>query len=213
MNKSQRVLFWLISATIFTAVSQSPAEVIPIDLNTFSAVPNDSVIVTPDGVTATLSEDPIFAPILLSNDPGFGDPGLGDAAIIFGGPAAFLLFDYDFAESSPNDDEFLAFVLTESGDGGSAGPEFEFFTQENGSGRVKFDILPLATEVLGLQFQLNSFDTTVGSSVTISNVTIVTPEPRTIALFVILGIVIITLHYRKTRKSKRQLLPKNDCVG
>ena len=213
MNKSKEILLSLISIFLVVIIFESPAEIIPIDLNTFFVDPSSSVVVTPDGRSATLNEDLLIAPILLSNDPALGDPGLGDPNIIFGGPVAFLSFDYTFAEGVANEDEFFAFVLTESGNGGSAGPAFEFLTQESGSGSVKFDIMPLASENLGLQFQLDSFDTLIGSSLTISNVTIATPEPGTVSLFVILGVIIITFRYYREKKGKHDILSKDNCVN
>ena len=188
MKNSVFVLCLLSSIATIALSTESRGEVIPIDLTNFFADP--SVTVSPDGFSAVLNEDAEIAPVILSNDPSAGDPGLGDPAIIFGGPIAVLSFDYDFREAQGENDEFLAFVLNAQGD--SAGAGFEFFAQDPSAGTAMFDIMPLAAEQeLGLQFQLGSFDTTFGSSVSISNVHVVTPEPGSLSLFAIVGIVIV----------------------
>ena len=207
MKKSSKFLSFLITTIITIMTSNLPAEVIPIDLNTFFADP--TVTVSPDGFSALLSEDLNISPVLLANDPGLGDSGLGDPSIIFSGPIANLSFDYDFSTGSVMEDGFLAFVLTENGDGGSPGPDFEFFTDEDSFGRVEFDLLPLAGENLGLQFQLNSFDIVDGSSVQISNVNIVTPEPGTLSLFIILGIAFVFIIKIRSRKQSHSVISTN----
>jgi hypothetical protein len=141
-----------------------------INLNDFYADPTVTVAV--DGSSALLEEDSSLTLVLLSNDPGLGDP---DVINLGAGP--ILSFDYNFDEPSGNDDEFGAFVIDAS-TGLSAGFSYEFFTQASSSGTVSFDLSSLAGETLGLQFELNaligdpfpSLDPALNSSVRISNV-------------------------------------------
>lgn len=150
----------------------------PINLNDFWADP--TVTIAPDGSWATISEDQTLALVLLSNDPGLNDP-----EVIFAGSNIFLSFEYNFVEgSSINNDEFGAFVLDSTGY--SAGPGYEFFTQDTSSGIVSFDLFGLTDEpYIGLQFQLSALygDVDLNSVVTVSNVqTKLIPEPGTIIL-------------------------------
>lgn len=152
-----------------------------IDFNDFFADP--TVAVAADGSSATIAEDLNLAEVLLSNDPGLGNPH-----VILAAPGVTLSFDYNFAEGTGNDDEFGAFVLDSSGV--SAGPAFEFFTQDTSSGTVSFDLSSLISEpFIGMQFQLSAFDALLDSTVTVANVQLVTsptpsviPEPSTLLL-------------------------------
>jgi hypothetical protein len=168
----------LTSLSFMFIPSLAPAAMI--DLNDFFFFPGDPVTVLPDGSSALLEEDPDLSVVLLSNDPGLGDP-----QVILGGPGQILSFDFDFVEPgtpSTNNDEFGAFILDSTGV--SAGPAYEFFTTVTSSGTVSFDLSSLSTEpFLGLQFQLSSFpdDVDFDSTLTISNVEIV-PVPGAVLL-------------------------------
>ena len=157
---------------------------IPIDLNDFFFYPGDPVTVAADGSWATILENPTFSPVLLSNDPGYGDP-----EVIIPGVGTSLRFDYSFVEGESNFDEFGAFVL-DAATGLSVGSGFEFYTQDTSSGTIGFDLTSLVSKTLGLQFQLSALigdsDLDFSSSVTISNVRLETvstvPEPGTLTL-------------------------------
>ena len=72
---------------------------VPIDLNDFFADP--TVTVTPDGSFASITEDPGLSAVLLSNDPGLGDPN-----VIIPGLGVLLSFDFSFNEAGGELDEF-----------------------------------------------------------------------------------------------------------
>ena len=172
MKKQMMVLFLFVALILAPSL---PANATTIDLNDFFADP--TVTVTPDGSLAILAEDPGFSTVLLANDPGLGDP-----EVIFAGSGLILTFNYVFDEPAGNNDEFGAFVL--SSVGVSAGTEYEFFTQDPGSGTVSFDLSGLVGEpFIGMQFQLSSLfsDGAFTSTATVSNVNVV-PEPATMIL-------------------------------
>jgi hypothetical protein len=139
-----------------------------IDLNDFFFFPGDPVVVSADGSTATISEDPFFTPIMLTNDPFLGDP-----EVILAGLGISLVFEFNFIEGAGFEaDEFGAFIIDPL-TGGSLGAGFEFFTTETGSGEISFDLTSLlGTTGLGLQFLLSALpgDAGIGSMVTIGNV-------------------------------------------
>ena len=171
---------WWLVFVVTGLLSAIPASAVTsVDLNDFFADP--TVTVAPDGSTATLAEDAALSAVLLSNDPGLGDPN-----VILAGPGVSLVFDFDFTEGGPgNDDEFGAFILDSTGT--SAGPGFEFFTQDTSSGTVAFDLSSLTGEpFIGLQFQLSALfsDVLLDSTLTVSNVNLVPiPEASTYLLF------------------------------
>jgi hypothetical protein len=78
-----------------------------IDLSDFCA--DLTVTVSADGSTPTFTEAPSLMGVLLSDDPGLGDPEVIFTEI--GGVGQILSFDYNFAESTGNDDEFRAVVF------------------------------------------------------------------------------------------------------
>lgn len=150
-----------------------------IDLNDFFADP--TVSVTANGSSAEMREDAFLSPVLLSNDPGLGEPEVVFAEI--NGNAQSLSFDYNFVEGvGSNLDEFFVYVLDAS-TGFGIGPSFEFSSSSTASGTVVFDLSSLAGKTLGLQFELNALngDAAFDSTVTISDVqlnnTNAVPEP------------------------------------
>lgn len=168
------LLFALILAYSPTAIATT------IDLNDFWADPTVSVAL--NGLNATIAEDANFSPVLLVNDPSFGDPN-----VIIPQSGYDLLFEYDFREAVGEDDEFGVFIM-DAGTGGSIGAAYEFFTQTTGSGTISFDLTALVGQTLGLQFQLSALtsDTGFDSVLDISNLRIEQtdpiPEPSTILL-------------------------------
>lgn len=170
---------------IFLAVSVQAMST-PIDLNDFFADP--TVTVSVDGTSATFTEDALFSAVLLSNDPGLGDPN-----VILPGPGVRLVFDFLFDEPgtpSVNDDEFSGFLIDAS-TGTSVGPAFEFFIRDSATGTVQIDLSSLTGMTLGLQFQLSMLfgDVDLDSTLTVSNLHLVQPEaipePTDIALLTV----------------------------
>ena len=154
-----------------------PAQAAVLDLNEFFFDP--TVEVFSDGAMAVLNEDPIFALVVLSLDPGLGDPNL-----IIPGPGLELLFDYDVNipptdGDTVNNDEFAVFLLDAS-TGLSLGGAFEFATTSSATGELSFDLSTLTGRTLGLQFQLVAMPGDIGlnSTASIANVRLQeTPDP------------------------------------
>jgi len=151
-----------IAALLFSAGAH--ASLIPIDLNDFYADP--TVTVAADGSSAYFEEDSGLAEVLLSNDPGLGDPN-----VIVPGSGVYLVFEYDFAEALGENDEFGAFLI-DAATGLSVGAGYEFFVQASGSGTGDIDISALVGYTLGLHFQLAKLSGDIGSlsTATVSNV-------------------------------------------
>ena len=170
---------------------------IQIDLNDFYADP--TVTVSADGSSALMEEDAMFSIVILSNDPGLGDPN-----VVIPNVDILLLFDYDFIEGPGSDDEFSAFVL-DGITGIPVGPPFEFFVQDSASGTISFDLTPLFGQTLGLQFELAALsgDSDLLSTVNISNVSLdpgtPIPEPGTLTL---LGVGLLCLASFSRKKVK-----------
>lgn len=159
--------------TILLALVCSTGNASPINLNDFYADP--SVEVNTEGTSATLRENTAFAFVLLSNDPGLGDP-----EIVIASPGARLSFNFEFYEDSAGDDEFGAYII-DARTGSSIGSGYEFYTQFSGSDSVFFDISDLSGLNIGLQFQLSALsnDHSLSSFVNIFNLKIDAPA-RTI---------------------------------
>jgi len=154
-----------------TSVSHSAAIITPIDLNDFFADPE--VTVAGDGSSADFVESSFVANVLLSNDPGLGDP-----EVIIASAGALLKFDYTFTEGNGNDDEFAVLVLDDFGL--SAGAAFELVFSDSSSGSATFDLSTLVgIPFLGLQFSLDSFDSLLDSTASVSNLRIETPMDMT----------------------------------
>ena len=147
-----------------------------------------------------MSEDPYFGFILLSNDPYFGAPGVSVPSDLL-----TMSFNYSFTEGADNDDDFYAKVF----DGVSGTIINDFYLDETGSGSVIWDlsVIDPAITLLGLEFQLNSWEPydapLLDSTVLLSNVFLETasgpgpapvPEPSTLilmgtGLFALFGVV------------------------
>lgn len=165
-----------------------------IDLNAFYA--DLTVSVAGDGASATMSEDPPYSPVLLSDDPYLGDPTLlpSDPFV--------LSFSYEFTVAAGNWDDFyvklfdaytgdsIEELLVENDNSGSV-------TDWTESGTVIWSIVDAPSTDLGfgLEFQLNSPDEVSGSYVQISDVEFnlnPVPEPATIFIF---GLGLVGLAY------------------
>lgn len=189
-------LVGIVLAMTHAANCAHAGSVVPIDLNDFFADP--TVTVTPDGSSADMAEDPLFSQVLLSNDPGLGDPD-----VIIPGVGVRLTFNYDFVEALGEDDEFGAFVI-DAGTGVSAGSEFEFFIDSTESGTKSFKLTSLDGKQLGLQFQLSSLfsDTGFNSTVTVSDVRLdVIPEATSFAFWAVVaaGLGIVAVRFKRQR--------------
>lgn len=168
----------LIFGCCFTLMPANAA-IIPLDLNDFYADP--TVVVSGDGRSAVFSEDPFFSFVLLSNDPGLGDP-----FIITPAQGLSLLFNFSFTLGSQDVDQFSAYLT--GSDGLSLGPSYEFATNQTSTGSISFDLSDLVGEVLGLTFQLSALpgDSGFNSLLEISSLQLVeaqaVSEPPTFAL-------------------------------
>lgn len=193
---------WRLAALLAVSLAilgSGSARAVPIDLNNFFA--DLTVTVAADGSSAVLAEDASISPVLLSNDPGLGDPN-----VIIPGAGVTLFFDFMFSEAAGEDDEFFVFLL-DAATGFSVGPAFEFLTQTTSSGTVGFDLSSLTALTLGLQFELGALpgDSGTGSRLTISNVRLVEAsvdiaEPGTLALMMA-GLLLLTLTARASRRT------------
>lgn len=148
---------------LFLYIGSGWAAATPVNLNDFFADP--TVTVDASGFSANMAEDSGLSMVLLSNDPGLGDPN-----IILPDINTSLFFDYNFIEASGENDQFTAFLIDASTGGSISG--FDFFIENSGSGTVEFDLSSLTGQTLGLQFELAALfgDTGLGSVVTVSDV-------------------------------------------
>ena len=173
---------------ILIAVWPANAVNIPIDLRDFNADP--TVSIASDGFSAKMLEDGSPSapyPILLSNDPFFGAPGITVPDYLL-----TLSFNYTFSIGAGNTDNFYAYVF--DGDPFGSGTilrDLDIFASGAGifEGTVRWDLSAIdpSITILGLEFQLGSFDSLIDSSLIISNVYLKTapspvPEPATIIL-------------------------------
>ena len=149
----------------YLVIATPTSTAISVHFNQFIPIPNGSVSVSADGLTATLTEASQSIAISLSNDPGLGDP-----VIIDPGVDTILSFDYDFTEGIEENDLFEAFIL--DADGNLIDANRAISKTDSGQGSIIFDLSDLINEAtLGIQFQLSSVFGDSGSTsiVTISN--------------------------------------------
>ncbi|MCV2886368.1 hypothetical protein OE749_16860 [Aestuariibacter sp. AA17] len=166
---------------IFQGVTANAA-LVNLDLNDFFADP--AVSVSPDGSSATINEDPSFSFVLLSNDPGLGDPNILNAQ-----PDVGVAFDFNFVEAANGNDQFRAFLTDDAGNG--LGGAFNLTLNNSLSGSALFNLSGFVGQTLGLTFQLSSLpgDIDFSSFVEISNLrlqTVVTSvsEPHVALLLI-----------------------------
>lgn len=143
---------------------QAHGSIIPIDLKAFFA--DYSVTVATDGRSAVMEEDPGLSPVLLSNDPYLGAPGINVPDNLLG-----LGFTYSFSLGEGNYDNFYAKVF--NGVTGDILADSPFPTESSSAGTILWDLSGIdpAISLLGLEFQLNSYsgDWLYDSVVTINN--------------------------------------------
>lgn len=175
------------------------ANAVPVSFGDFYTAPGAPVVISSDGSSATLSEDPGFFAVALSNVPGFGDPQL-----ILPQNGTILSFSYSFSEPVGNDDVFHV-ALLDGLTGSVLDPAFEAFFADTSAGLIKFDLSSLVGMTLGLQIELvaglgdGSFDSILQLSnldLTVHDTEPPTPvlEPSGVVLFAIaLGLLGLSL--------------------
>ena len=170
--------FWVLAASVFVLIFSPQVYAIPIDLNSFDII-NSTAIVTPDGSSVTIFED-----------PGYGPVGIEKINWSIPINAMTLSFDYELVVASDNEDYFDFYFNDDSGPS-------DFFGGLQGiySGTLTKDLTPFDGDTLPIvQFTLHWGwdDYLTNSYLTISNVQInPVPEPATLLLVGsgILGII------------------------
>ena len=153
---------------------QVHAGTVPVNLGSFYA--DSTVTVGSDGNSAMMLEDSQRFTVFLSNDPTMGDPGIQVPTGTYS-----LSFHYSFVKGPGNDDDFYVKAF----DGKSGAIIHDLLTSNTNSGMVSWTLegLDPSSNLLGLEFQLRSWDTATDSSVGISDVQLApVPVPTTFFL-------------------------------
>ena len=186
-----RKLSLLLAALVFIAVfSATNVFAIPVDLSSFDIIDDTVTIFGPDNSSASIAEDPFWAPV-----------GLWESDFPIPADAMSLTLDYELVVASYNEDYFDFYFSDLSGPSDSFGGYNN--TTENliYAGMITKDLTGFAGSTLPLAFALNwgwadgykdfDWDTWTGewkgnqlaSVLTISNVKInPIPEPATLLL-------------------------------
>jgi hypothetical protein len=176
---------------VLALLAMQPALAGPIDLNLFYISPDGAVVIDSTGSSATMIEG-AGGVVLLSNDPGLGDPVLINPSE---GPN--LRFQYAFNADCPLVCDALAVSLFSAipGDSSTGGPsagllQYDVFTS-SGIGEISYLLSAFnlaADQVFGLQFELLAYDDTINASAIISGLEVYdpaavsVPEPGTLGL-------------------------------
>ena len=189
---------YLVTLALALCVVAYDSEAVIIDLNTFTADPESAVDVAPDGSSATLYEDPAAFSVWFYND-----------FISIPTDSMYLTFDYEFFEGPGNDDDvdiYLYDVGTWDILSDANGNPLEVFLYSSSSGSVTWNLLgaDFLGGTVGFEIDLNSWDFSTDSYVTISDVDIASiPEPSTILLLTTgLGGMVV---YGSTRFSGKKM--------
>ena len=201
----------LVGFVILLLISFSSSMVIAdtIDLRDFYADPSVSVDDV-DGKFATMSEDPPYITVFLSDDPGMGDP------ILLPSDPFVLSFSYTFTVAAGNHDSFWVTLFDADADAEIPNVieklsidynNLDASTDWSVSGTTIWSIVdaPSTSDGFGLEFLLNSYeyegldekeyDQVSGSTVKIRDVEVTlspAPEPATIFIF---GLGLVGLAY------------------
>jgi len=179
-------------AIVASSLCGTCANAVPISFGDLYRDPGAPIAVAPDGSIATLSEDPNFFAVALSNIPLIGDPEL-----IVAHTGTVLSFNFNFVEPIDNADVFH-FSILDGLTGESVGGGFDSYFTSTGTGLLQFDLSSLVGRTLGLQFELvpELEDASFTSVLELSNLDLTTPappdeppaevpEPSTLPLFII----------------------------
>ncbi len=188
ITKFLKLFIFVAGRGTWSHASAMVVEVLNLGEPNFFADPTVTVA-SPGGLSAIFREDPPFVIVILSNDPGLGEP-----ALIFPAANRSLTFNYDFNEPLGNDETFSAHLIDAMT--GEFIPGFDFLVDATEIGSHTFDLSTLANNVVGLQFQLNSErpgDAAATSTLEIAAVRVVTadataPEPPT-GVLILAGLI------------------------